>query len=520
MTGKVSCRLGVLGGVSALLLSISVAGAPGAAALSRVTGSGSSYVGVAMNDWQNGATSRGIPVNYSATNSPAGVNQYGDRTVDFGGTEAEVSSLIAAGGGGLTAQNRGYQYVPDVAGAVAVMYNVNDQAGKRVDYLHLTREVIGRIFSRDITRWSDPAITATNGGKSLPDQPITLVGRTGQSGTTALFYDFVAHAAPDAYQRFVSRNVGNGMGNLPAGVRPIQLPERGPDAEWYRLLADSDQIAKSVGTASIPFSIAYDEFAYAQLYKVPSAWVQNGAGQYTQPYAENIASALKHAELRPDLSQKLDKVYSNTDPKSYPISAYSYVMMPCTAGRDTCRGGYGDQSKADTMTAFLEHVACDGQINMARIGYSPLPPNLSQEIMNSNSRLTGQPPKQLNAGNCRNPTFHGSLGEGAASPPDPLVAAGILNPNGKPAAGPGAAGPNTSAGPSTGPSADKTTTATAGPDDESAGGGSKNWREASPAAYDDGGLGGFGGWAALVLFVAIVAPLVIRGAIRKVRGSQ
>ncbi|MFE5501715.1 substrate-binding domain-containing protein [Amycolatopsis japonica] len=507
-----------LAAVMALLFSVSVATAPGAAALTRITGSGSSYVGPAMNDWQNGATSRGIPVNYSANNSPAGVNQFGDRTVDFAGTEAEVSSLIAAGGGGLSAQTRGYQYVPDVAGAIALMYNVNDQAGKRVDYLHLSREAIGRIFSRDITRWSDPAITATNGGKSLPDQPITLVGRTGQSGTTALFYDFIAHAAPDAYNRFVSRNVGNGMGNLPAGVRPIQLPGQGPDAEWYRLLADSDQIATAMDNATIPFSIGYDEFAYAQRYQVPAAWVQNGADQYTQPYAENIAAALKYAELRPDLSQKLDKVYSNTDPKSYPISAYSYVMMPCTNGRDTCRGGYGDQGKTDTITAFLEHVACDGQINMARIGYSPLPPNLSQEIMNSNARLTGQPAKQLNAGNCGNPTFHGSLGAGAASPPDPLVTAGIIAPDGKPKAA--TSGPKSSVGPAAGPSVgDKTATATANADEESAGGGSKNWREAAPASYDEGGFGGFGGWAALVLFVAIVTPLVVRGVVRKVRGA-
>ncbi len=516
---RASRRLGALGGVTALLFSVSVAAAPGAAALTRITGSGSSYVGPAMNDWQTGATSRGIPVNYSATNSPAGVNQYGDRTVDFGGTEAEVSSLLAAGGGGVSAQNRGYQYVPDVAGAVAVMYNVNDMAGKRVDYLHLTRAVIGRIFSRDITRWSDPAITATNGGKALPDQPITLVGRTGQSGTTALFYDFIAHAAPDAYQRFVSRNIGNGMGNLPSGVRPIQLPGRGPDADWYRLLGDSDQIAKAVGSGNIPFSIAYDEFAYAQRYNVPSAWVQNGAGEYTQPFAENIAAALKHAELRPDLSQKLDKVYSNTDPKSYPVSAYSYVMMPCTSGRDTCRGGYAEQDKTDTIKAFLEHVACDGQINMARIGYSPLPPNLSQEMMNSIARLTGGAPKQLNKDNCSNPTFRGSLGDGATSPPDPFVQAGI-NPDGKPEnTGPGTSNPNASAGPGTGPSSDKISTAVAGPDDESANGGSKNWREASPAAYGNGGLGGFGGWAALVLFVAIVAPLAVRGVLRKLRRS-
>ena len=114
-------RLVVVLAVAALLTPV-----PSAFAAARVTGSGSSYVGPAMSDWQFGANSRGIPVNYSSYSSPAGVNQYGDRTVDFGATEAEVTSLQAAGGGGFSAQNRGYQYVPDVAGAVAVMYNVSD----------------------------------------------------------------------------------------------------------------------------------------------------------------------------------------------------------------------------------------------------------------------------------------------------------------------------------------------------------------------------------------------------------
>ena len=37
----------------------------------------------------------------------------------------------------------------------------------------------------------------------------------------------------------------------------------------------------------------------------------------------------------------------------------------------------------------MRYIACDGQVNMARIGYSPLPPNLSQEIANSIGRMQG-----------------------------------------------------------------------------------------------------------------------------------
>jgi phosphate transport system substrate-binding protein len=51
-------------------------------------------------------------------------------------------------------------------------------------------------------------------------------------------------------------------------------------------------------------------------------------------------------------------------------------------------------------------------------------------------------------------------------------------------------------------------------------GGSKNWRTAEPAAFDGAGLGGFGTWAALVLFIAIATPLAIRGILRKIRGRH
>jgi phosphate transport system substrate-binding protein len=95
-----------------------------------------------------------------------------------------------------------------------------------------------------------------------------------------------------------------GIGPLPDGVRPIQLPYSGPDADFYKLFADSEQIAQAVGKGSVPFSIGYDEFSYALRYNAPTAWVENQAHQYTQPFAENIAAALTKADLRPDLSHR------------------------------------------------------------------------------------------------------------------------------------------------------------------------------------------------------------------------
>src|SRR5262249_23153245 len=152
---------------------------------------------------------------------------------------AEFSALGAGGGGGSDPGSaRGYQYVPDVAGAIAVMYNVDDKAGRKVDYLHLSRRTIARIFTGDISRWSDPAITADNKGLVLPDEPITVVYRAGQSGTTALFYDFVQHIAPDVFNPWAARN------NLPTSVRIIQLDSTPTFAPKTLALTGSDQIAQ------------------------------------------------------------------------------------------------------------------------------------------------------------------------------------------------------------------------------------------------------------------------------------
>src|SRR5690606_8119251 len=115
--------------------------------------------------------SRGLRVNYTPTGSPDGLQQFGNRLIDFAGTEAEVSALQVGGGGGA---ERGYQYVPDVAGAIAVMYNVADRSGRRVDYLQLSRQTIARIFTGAITHWDDPAIVADNKGLTLPHEPITV----------------------------------------------------------------------------------------------------------------------------------------------------------------------------------------------------------------------------------------------------------------------------------------------------------------------------------------------------------
>jgi phosphate transport system substrate-binding protein len=407
--------LGPMISAAALALAVALSTASPALAAgpySPADGTGSSYAGLAFQQWVDDGQTEGLPVNYTPTSSPQGLDQYQAGIIPFAGTEAEFSSLLGTPDASIAG---GFEYTPDVAGATAVMYNVDDQAGRKVTYLHLAPRTIARIFMGFITNWDDPEITAENLGLALPSHPITIVYRAGQSGTTALFYDFVAHADPSQFDGWATAH------HLPTTTRIIQLDNGSNFAPLTEAVSGSDQQAEDV--ASQPWTISYDEFAYPKTYGAQVAWVENAAGKWTQPYALNITAALATATLNRDLSQDLAGVYASANPLAYPISAYSYIVTKCAANAQfpTCKGTYSDPGLSNSLGTWLSYIACAGQVHMAEIGYAPLPPVLSQDMANSVARITGATATTLNASNCANPRFQGLLGVGSAGPTDPYL---------------------------------------------------------------------------------------------------
>ncbi|MEP6796698.1 MAG: substrate-binding domain-containing protein [Lapillicoccus sp.] len=513
--------------------------------LAPIKGSGSTYVGIAMRQWVAQGQSQGWSVEYTPTGSPTGMNTYNLALNDYAATEAEFVSLALN-------PSRGYQYVPDVAGATAIMYNVKESSGRQVDYLHLDRKTVARIFIGTITRWSDPAISATNKGIVFPDQPIRVVLRGNSSGTTALFYDFIANTLGAEYTaRFNQYECGA------ADVRPVLIqclkPGFIPSTISFN---DSDQIAQYVSGPTGLWSMGFDEFGYAKVYKTSSAWIQNAAGTYVLPYAQNISAALESARLRPDLSQDLSAVYASPSAQAYPISAYSYLVTQCASAADraTCKGPYPTAGVSATLAKWMSYIACDGQVTMASQGYSPLPVNLSQEMANSVGRLTGVAPVTLSAANCSNPRFSGSLGAGSVSPCDPFLCgtkagastggapsnpapsspgSGASKPAAGTASGAGTAASGTKAGSAAGGAAvaagGAAGTATAKGSTVSAdgrviavGGGSNAaaWRNAQPVEFSAALPDDPFGWlpAALLLAILLVPALVTLVARRSPRG--
>jgi phosphate transport system substrate-binding protein len=470
-----------------------------AAAPAPVNGSGSTYVALAMDLWTSEAQTRGLDVNYTPTGSPQGLALFRDRSIDYAGTEAEFSSL---GIGGDDAVTRGFQYVPDVAGAVAIMYNAQDESGRHVDYLRLSRSTVAKIFMGYITHWSDDQITNDLGGQiRLPHQPITVVYRSSPSGTTALFYDFVQNTEPQLFAQWAAEH------NLSTTTRIIDLTNTNfaPNINGQ---GSSDAIAQFV--ARTPWSIGYDEFGYAQVYGNDVAWIQNAAGVWVKPYAANITAALETAVLRPDLSQDLRNVYASPNPGAYPISAYSYMTTQCAGATDrpTCKGNYPNTGVAETLDAFMRYVACEGQIQMADIGYSPLPPQLSQFVADAIGRMWGRAPETLTRENCANPRFDPNyLPPGGEQPPPLPDPPGVNNLG----AGNNARTSTTGAGDTstTGAGAGAETAAAGRTGDEDAvGGGSDDWRDVDPVAFDRPGMARIGRWPLVVVLLVLLLPVV------------
>jgi phosphate transport system substrate-binding protein len=515
-------------GVLAALVALAVLGTgvppAHAAGTPTVRGSGSSYVGQAMDQWQMEAANE-VKVNYTPTGSPDGLSAYSQSTIDFAGTEGEFESF------GQADRLRGYQYVPDVAGGIALLYNIEDKAGNKVDYLHLSRETVAGIFLGKITTWADERIRVDNisprlpNGISLPDRPVSIAYRN-KSGTTALFYDFIANIDPAGFAEVRARNAWST--DRPGSLENHAGGESFSNSTQY---LSSDQMAQGIRGPQGKWSIGYDEVSYAIAYDVPYAYIRNASGKFVRPFALNVSTALEDAHLRPDLSQELSQVYASGRPDAYPISAYSYAVTQCAAAGDrpTCVRRYGDPSVEQGLTSFLRHIACNGQVNMARIGYSPLPPNLSQEVVNSIARMQGTQPEQLSPGNCANPRFHGSLGVGSTPGCDPLwdCPESQGGPGGGAGGGPGGAGGGAAggaagagaggAGSEAGTGADGTGTGTDGTTDakraRSAGGGSAadEWRKANPVAYTRPAVVPVTLWPFWALLAIVVLPPLVGG---------
>jgi ABC-type phosphate transport system substrate-binding protein len=301
--------------------------------------------------------------------------------------------------------------MPDVAGGTSFMYHLSIN-GQLVTGLRLTPEALTKIFTGGITNWNDPAIAKENPQINLPNLPMRPVVRSDGSGTTAQFTAFMAAKEPALYNAFCQH----------AGLNVSPCP---PVSLWPDINAVSQQLSDGVADyVAAPYNngaITYVEYGYAKQRGYPVASMLNAAGFFTQPTPGNVAVALTKATLNADLTQNLIGVYNNPDPRTYPVSSYSYLIVPTKVVAPFTA------AKGTTLSKFILYLACAGQGEAAQLGYSPLPKNLVQDVFNVVMKIPGHvtPPP---IDQCSDPTIKNGGLDKITPPPPPTAQQGVTPP--------------------------------------------------------------------------------------------
>jgi ABC-type phosphate transport system substrate-binding protein len=370
----------------------------------QIQGSGSSWAALAVQQWITDVSSS-MQVVYTPTGSAQGRTDYANAQNDFAVSDIgyQGSNPIT---GGNDASNRPYAYLPIVGGATAFAYNLV-VAGHRVENLRLSGLTLAKIFTDQITNWDNPEITADNNGHALPSIPIIPVIHSEGAGTTYQFTDYLFTEYPALWKAFSSYSFP--VEFWPTGLGS-QVAENG-----------SDGVMGFIKSAAGQGSIGYDEYAYAIGAQFPVAALENSAGWFTMPDAYDAAVSLTQAHINYDqnpadcaglgfhtspcyLLETLNNVYTYNDKRTYPLSSYSYEILPNASNDPTM-----NTAKRQTLADFDKYSLCTGQSEMAPIGYSPLPINLVEASFQQVGLLQKADPSvdvsQVNPANCNNPTF-------------------------------------------------------------------------------------------------------------------
>lgn len=323
-----------LASVSAAVLAVGasagfISTAAASAASGTLNGAGSTLVAPLEAEWAAAFNSKtGNTVNYNPVGSGTGIADITARTVDFGASDAPLSSSQASSCNGCV-------QIPWALSATGVGYNVPG-AGKK---LHLTGTLLAAIYQGQITKWNDPKIAKVNKGVHLPNLTITPVFRSDGSGDTYAFTNYLS-AVSSSWRSKVG--VGTSV-SFPKGASGK---------------GNSGVTAVLQGT---PGAVAYIAVSYLIAHQLPAVAIQNKAGKFEYPNLSNIenaAAVVKHVPgngalsiVNPPKSAKI----------AYPISTFTYVIAPHNA------------AQKPLLKSFIQYALSAGHTFGANLDFAPLP---------------------------------------------------------------------------------------------------------------------------------------------------
>ncbi|MGB8387918.1 phosphate ABC transporter substrate-binding protein PstS, partial [Mycobacterium sp.] len=237
--------------------------------------------------------------------------------------------------------------LPVVFGPIAITYNVTG-----LNSLILDGPTAAKIFDGAITTWNDPAIHALNSGVTLPAEPIRVLFRSDQSGTTDNFQKYLDAASNGVWARGAGKVFKGGVGE----------GAKGNDGT-------------SAAVKATEGSITYNEWSFALALKLNMAKIVTSAGP--DPVAVSADSVGKTISAATIAGQGNDLVldtfsfYKPTQPGAYPIVLGTYEIV-CSK--------YPDSQVGTAVKAFLQSTIGAGQNGLADNGYIPMPGSFKSRL--------------------------------------------------------------------------------------------------------------------------------------------
>jgi phosphate transport system substrate-binding protein len=233
------------------------------------------------------------------------------------------------------------------------MFNVEG-----VKSLNLTARVLGGIMNGRYTTWDDAAIQSLNPKAKLPSAKINVYYRSGSSGTTQAFANYLRGNGASGWR-------DNGTWTTASGPStPV-----GSSAGNSQLLVDGVKATKN--------SIGYADLSDAAAKGLPFAAIRNPLGAYVLPSVRAASTFLGTQKVASN--GLLDIDYKKAVRGGYNVSLVTYAVAPTAAA---------NAAKGAAIKKFLTYVinSCSPSKSPA-LNYSPLSAALKAKALQLVARV-------------------------------------------------------------------------------------------------------------------------------------
>lgn len=308
-------------------------------AQTRITGAGATFPQAIYSKWfmEYSKINKDVQFDYQAIGSGGGIRQLVNQTVDFGASDAVLTSKDKVDA------KWEVQHIPTVMGAVAISYNVAEIKNG----LKLDGQTLADIYLGKITTWNHASIAKLNPEFVLPNKEILVVRRADGSGTTSVFSEYLADVSAEWKEK--------------VGV--------GKTLSWITGIGGKGNDGVTALVKQTDGAIGYIDLAHAQKNNLAIVALKNKKNEYIIPNVNAVS--LSAASLPKDPMDFTFSVINSDSLGAYPISAFTFILIPIKT----------KDAKLTEIHKFLKWALSDGQTYASGLFFAPLPKALRNNVL-------------------------------------------------------------------------------------------------------------------------------------------